>query len=85
MHNVASVRDLPPIVQRRLRLDDPACLAWTERVMGHLAERMPPDRALWWWVRNHIALRRSPAYFLPEGWQPDDALTVFLESYAKQG
>ena len=85
MHPAASPLDLPPIVQQRLRLDDPACLAWVERVMEHLAKRLPPDRALWWWVRNHIALRRSPAYFLPQDWQPDDALARFLEGYARQG
>lgn len=85
MHVAASPFDLPPIVQQRLRLDDPECLAWVERVMTLLAVRMPPEQALWWWVRNHIALRRSPAYFLPEGWQPGDALARFLEGYARQG
>ncbi len=53
--------------------------------MTHLAARMPPEQALWWWVRNHSALRRSPAYFLPEDWQPDDPLAHFLEGYARQG
>ena len=85
MHPVASPHDLSPIVQQLLRLDEPPCLAWTLRVMTLLAARMPPEQALWWWVRNHIALRRSPAYFLPEGWQPDDTLARFLEGYARQG
>jgi hypothetical protein len=85
VHDIASPFDLPPIVQQRLQLDDPECLAWVERVMTLLAARMPPEQALWWWVRNHIALRRSPAYFLSEEWQPDDALARFVEGYAKQG
>jgi len=53
--------------------------------MAHLAARMPPEKALWWWYRSHIALRRSPAYLLPEDWQPDGNPARFLERYAKQG
>ena len=85
MYPIASPLDLPPIAQLRLRLDDPDCLAWVERVMTLLASRMSPEQALWWWVRNHIALRKSPAYFLPEEWRSDDALAQFLERYARQG
>jgi len=39
MYDVAYAHDLPPIIRKRLQLDDPACLAWTEQVDG------PPGRA----------------------------------------
>ena len=83
---VASVADLPPIIQQRLRLDDPICLAWVNQMMMHLARRLEPGNANWWWYRRHIALKnRAPAYLLPDGWTPACAEACLLEAYAMRG
>lgn len=78
--------DLPPIVRQWLCLDDPECLAWVTRVMEHLAHRLEPEKAVWWWYRPHIFLRnRAPAYFLPENWKPSCVEACYLEAYAQRG
>ena len=83
---VASVMDLPPIVQQRFRLDDPACLAWLEQMMVHLSRRLEPGNAKWWWYRRHIALNnRAPAYLLPDDWTPGCPEACLLEAYAMRG
>ena len=82
----ASVMDLPPIVQQRLRLDDPACLTWVNQMMVHLSRSREPGNAMWWWYRRHIALRnRAPAYLLPDDWTPACAEACLLEAYAIRG
>ena len=83
---VASVINLPPIVQQRLRVDDPTCLAWVNQMMVHLSRRLEPGNATWWWYRRHIALNnRAPAYLLPDSWTPACAEACLLEAYAMRG
>lgn len=69
--------------QERLRLTHPSCRAWVEHVNALLAQRLPPERAQFWWLRLHIDLRnRSPLWLLPEGWTPDSPEACVLEVYA---
>ena len=85
MHARANPEDLSRIPRERLRLQQPMCRAWVERVMGILAQRLPPSQALAWWTRLHIALKgRSPIWVLPENWRPDCAEACWLEAYASQ-
>lgn len=80
--DVANPERLPPITKGRLQLDDPACRAWVDTVMLRLSRTMPPERALAWWMRLHIALNnKAPAYILPEGWTPASAEACLLEVY----
>lgn len=46
MHARANPEDLSRIPRERLRLQQPMCRAWVERVMGILAQRLPPSQAL---------------------------------------
>ena len=86
MFPVASAADLPPIIQQRLRLDDPVCLAWVNQMMTHLSRRLEPGNAKWWWYRRHIALHnRAHAFILPEGWTPACIEACLLEAYAMRG
>jgi hypothetical protein len=84
--SVGMAEDLPPIIRERLRLDEPVCSLWVESMMIHLARRMEPGNAKWWWYRRHIALKgRAPAYVLPDGWTPACAEACLLEAYAIRG
>ena len=80
--DVANPERLPPITRGRLQLDDPVCRAWVDTVMLRLSRTMPPERALTWWMRLHIALNnKAPAYVLPESWTPACAEACLLEAY----